>query len=200
MQKKFEKDQKDLSRSRLLGSLQSSKESITSSCTSSKSNTSSTTLNSKDDIDSLETLKSIHCGALSKKYKTYEDEHLGNFSRIFPPENEELLDSFLNLLLYLYSLPNCKNSETITTKARKEYLLTKQSTQDLKLLKYQDWKKQLSSKNSIINSKPQSFSLDSILQNKPTKLVIKPNSTRTEKCKIGLRIQNITYPSGAFNL
>ncbi|MEY3312239.1 MAG: hypothetical protein RL348_1582, partial [Bacteroidota bacterium] len=50
MQKKFEKDQKVLSRSRLLGSLQSSKESIVS--------TSCTTLTNHQ--DSLQTLKDLH--------------------------------------------------------------------------------------------------------------------------------------------
>jgi hypothetical protein len=183
MKKKFLKDQKVMAQSRLFGSSSAKKESF------------------KPPVEnSFDSLKDLHCGTLASKLQTYEDEHLGNFSRIFPPENEDSLDSYLNLLNYLNSIPTSDKTETATTKARKEYL-TKQSLQDLKTLKYQEWKKRGLSKTV---SKPKGFSLDSILQNKRpvSDTTIRPrlsvsNANQTQRSGMELCVQNITYPSGA---
>lgn len=173
LKKKFEKDQKVMARSRLLGAVVNAKKE-----TCSESN--------QDDDFTL--LKNRHCGPLSSKLKAYEDDNLGNFSRIFPPQDEELLNSYLNLLLYLNSLSSSDKHETAATKARKEYLESKKSMQDLKVLKYQQWK----NRRSI--SKPRSFSLDSVLQNKEIKPRIS-STNRTVKSEMELRVHNITYPA-----
>lgn len=186
MKKRFEKDQKSMSRSRLFGACNAKKE-----------------VKPLLEQDAFTLLKSLHYGDVSSELKLYEDEHLGNFSRIFPPENEDLLNSYLQLLVYLESIFSSGKNETIATKARKEYLDSKKSLQDLKTLKYQEWKKRrlLSSKTE---SKPRAFSLDSILQNKQSisdtssrsRLSV-TSAQRTQRSEIELRVQNITYPSGS---
>lgn len=189
MKKKFEKDQKVMARSRLFGSLPPVKKSE------------SPMISESNDQDELTVLRNLHCGPLSSKLKIYEDKHLGKFTRIFPPENEDLLNSYLNLLLYLNSLTCSQNNETVATKARKEYLISKKSATDLKIVQYQEWKKRRGNlKTSSSESKPRSFSLDSVLQNKQSQ--IKPrlsvsSGTKTQKSEIELRIQTITYPTRA---
>jgi hypothetical protein len=183
MKKKYEKDQKVMAQSRLFGASSAKKESVKSPVE-----------------DSFTILKDLHCGTLASKLKIYEDGHLGNFSRIFPPDNEDLLDSYLNLLVYLNSISSSENTETAATKARKEYLISKQSLQDLKTLRYQEWKK----RRIFKTESKKAFSLDSILQNKQPipDTNVKPrlsvtSANRSQRSGMELSIQNITYPSRA---
>ena len=147
-----------------------------------------------NDNDPLEDIRNIHCGQIAKKLELHEDSNIGNFSRIFPPDNEELLDSYLNLLLYLTSLMNTQNSGTIATKIRKEYLLSKKSMEEIKQVKYQEWKEQrLKSSSNSVDGSQRSFKISSILRNSPP---IKPriSAPKLKKTGIDMNVQNITYP------
>lgn len=86
--------------------------------------------------DAFEKYQAKYPPTLSQKLQESEDKNLGQYLRIFPPENHE------KFLHYLYILAETGkiSSETNSTKARKAFLAQKREHETAKLRLHDNWK------------------------------------------------------------
>nr|KAJ3418652.1 Tubulin polyglutamylase ttll13P [Polyrhizophydium stewartii] len=96
--------------------------------------------------------------ALLAKLSEFEDANMGNYERVFPPDDPKKLAKYL----YLVSETANWSSETNSTKARREFLQRKREKEELEQRRFEQWKQRRQRANPHVQSKI-STSLDKSL-------------------------------------
>lgn len=124
-----------------------------------------------------------HQGYL-EKLREYEDNNIGKYQRIFPPDDPKKLGSYL----YLIEKTASWSSETVSTKARREFLQKKKDMEEEKKRKFEVWKTQRLKIANRVSSKVDN-SIDRTLL--PRKLSVVSDSS-SSLCKPATMNRSIT--------